>query len=66
MLYATFFGTQNLGRWIFSVMRVEGTVLMESIEKRTRKDKMETRTLGKIRKHEHHKEEPVIFRKDVR
>ena len=60
--------TQNeildVKRWIFSGMRVEGTVLTHSIEKRTRKDEMETRTMGKFRKHEHHKEELVIFRKD--
>ena len=54
----------DVKRWIFSGMRVEGTVLTHSIEKRTRKDEMETRTMGKFRKHEHHKEELVIFRKD--
>jgi hypothetical protein len=52
MLYVTFFDTQNgildVKRWIFSGMRVEGTVLMQNIEKRTSKDKMETTTLGKI------------------
>jgi hypothetical protein len=37
---------------------------MQGIEKRTRKGKMEKRILGKIRKHEHHKEELVILRKD--
>ena len=68
MLYVTFFDTRNgildVKRWIFSGMSVEGTVLMQNIEKRTRKDKMETRTLGNIRKHEQHKEELVIYRKD--
>ena len=52
MLYVAFFDTQNeilnVKRWIFSGMRVEETVVMQSIEKRTRKGKMETRTLGKI------------------
>jgi len=52
MLYVTLFETENrildVKRWIFSGMRAEGIVLMLSIEKRTRNDKMETRTLGKI------------------
>lgn len=51
-------------RWIFSGMRVEGTVLMLSIEKRARNDKMETRAWARSSSTHTTKEELAIFRKD--